>query len=222
LEAANNVNGPRKEKKIVKGNGLVTASVARRGGVAASICLLWVGLAARASAQELVLRCDPAQTTASFTLGDVLHTVHGSFREKSGEIHFDPMSGTAGGEIVFDATSGQTGNATRDWKMHKEVLESARYPEISFRPDHGEGSVSVPGSSTVQLHGVFVIHGTEREMTVPVAVKLAADHWVASAHFQVPYVQWGLKNPSVLLLRVGDTVAIDLHAEGSLVSAGVR
>ena len=185
----------------------------------AAVILIWAGLAGTASAQEIVLQCDPAHTTASFALGDVLHTVHGDFKAKECEIQFDPASGKVSGEIVFDAASGQTGNNTRDRKMHKEVLQSDRYPEISFRPDHAEGKVLAPGSSTVQVHGVFAIHGAEHEMTAPVALKLTADHWGASAHFQVPYVQWGLKNPSVLLLRVGDTVEIDLHAEGSLTSS---
>jgi len=33
---------------------------------------------------------------------------------------------------VFDATRAETGNQGRDRKMHEEVLESARYPEIVF------------------------------------------------------------------------------------------
>jgi polyisoprenoid-binding protein YceI len=195
---------------------------ARRGAIAASICLLWLGLAAAASAQEIILRCDPAHTTANLTLGDVLHTVQGAFLAKRGEIHFDPTSGAVSGEIVIDAAGGQTGNKTRDRKMHQEVLQSQRYPEISFRPDRAEGRILVPRSSILQVHGVFTIHGSEHEVTVPVAVKLGADRWEASAHFQVPYVQWGMKNPSVLFLRVGDTVEIDLHAGGSLVSPAGR
>src|SRR5450432_1907668 len=106
--------------------------IARRRGITAAISLLWVGLAAMASAQEMVLKYDAAQTTAAFTLSDVLHTVQGTFQEKRGEIHFDPASGKVSGEIVFDATSGRSGSDARDRKMHKDVLESGRYPEISF------------------------------------------------------------------------------------------
>lgn len=190
----------------------------KSGKVAAAICMLGASLAAAAGAQEMVLECDPAHTTANFTLGDVLHTVRGSFKMQSGELHYDPTTAKVSGEIVFDATSGRSGNATRDHKMHKNVLESERYPRISFRPDRTEGRVSVRGSSTIQVHGVFAIHGSEHEMTVSVPVKFDTGHWEASAHFQVPYAQWGMKNPSVLLLRVGDTVDIDLHTEGRLLS----
>jgi len=176
-------------------------------------------ISAPASAQEAVLRCDPAQAAAAFTLGDVLHTVKGTFALKRGELHFDPASGKLTGEIVFDASTGRSGNQSRDRKMHKEVLESARYPEIAFRPDRVDGKVAATGTSTVQVHGRFGIHGAEHEITVPVEVKLDADHWSASAHFPVPYAKWGMKNPSVLFLRVGDSVDIDLHASGSLMSA---
>ena len=194
--------------------------IARRGG-STVIFLLWAGVATLASAQEIVLRCDAAQTAADFTLSDTLHTVHGSFQGTRGEIHFDPALGKVSGEIVFDATSGHSGSAGRDRKMHKDVLESERYPEISFLPDRVDGKVSALTTSTVQVHGMFGIHGAEHEITVPAVVKLEADHWTASAHFQVPYAKWGMKKPSVLFLRVGDTVDIDFRAAGSLVPSAV-
>ena len=177
--------------------------------------LLWASLTLAASAQSIALQCDEVQTTAKFTLGDALHTVHGAFKLKRCEIHFDPATGKIDGEIVFDATSGQSGNGSRDRKMHKDVLESVRYPDIAFRPDRVEGGVAASGTSSVQVHGMFAIHGAEHEITVPVEVKLEPEHWSASAHFLVPYAKWGMKNPSILFLRVGDSVDIDLRAEGS-------
>src|SRR3954467_8520775 len=94
-------------------------------------CFLGATFILAASPQPITLLCDAAQTTAKFTLGDTLHTVHGTFKVKRCEVHFDPTSGKVDGEIVFDATSGQSGNDSRDRKMHKEVLESTRFPEIA-------------------------------------------------------------------------------------------
>ncbi|MGO9230669.1 MAG: YceI family protein, partial [Bryobacteraceae bacterium] len=85
------------------------------------------------AAQELSLEMDPAQSKVDFTLGDVLHTVHGTFQLKRGAIRFDPASGRAFGELLVDARSGASGNDTRDRKMHKEILESQRFPDIVFR-----------------------------------------------------------------------------------------
>jgi polyisoprenoid-binding protein YceI len=166
--------------------------------------------------QEVTLNFVPAQTTVTFTLGDVLHTVHGSFDLKSGQVHFAPTTNAISGEIVVDAASGNSGSTGRDRKMHKEILESAQYSEITFRPDRPvEGNVLPAGISAVQVHGMFGIHGAEHEITVPAEVELAPDHWSLTVHFAVPYVKWGLKDPSTFILRVEKTVVIDLHAQGA-------
>lgn len=164
-----------------------------------------------ARAQEVLLQCDPEQAAADFTLGDSLHTVKGSFSLRSGEIHFDPASGKISGDIVFDATSGQSGSKGRDRKMHKDVLESASYPEIGFRPDRVEGKIAPSGTSTVQVHGMFRIHGAEHEITAPTDVTPQGNNWNVSSHFSVPYVKWGMRNPSLLFLRVGNTVDLVFH-----------
>jgi len=45
-------------------------------------------------------------------------------------------------------------------------------------------------------------------MMVPLSVDAAGGAYQAVAKFTVPYVKWGLKNPSTLLLRVSDKVEI--------------
>jgi polyisoprenoid-binding protein YceI len=165
-------------------------------------------------AQEATLNFDPAQTTVDFTLGDVLHTVHGSFRLKTGQVRFDPATNSISGELVVDAPSGNSGSTRRDRKMHKEILQSVRYPEVTFRPDRVDGKVLASGRSAVQVHGMFGILGVEHEITVPAQVELAPDHWSLAVHFAVPYVKWGLKDPSTFILRVEKTVDIDLNARG--------
>jgi polyisoprenoid-binding protein YceI len=188
----------------------------RRTTLAIALFSFWLALAGHSSAQKLVLHCDRAQTVANFTLGASMHSVHGRFDVKRCEIHFDPSSASISGEVVFDATTGQTGNDGRDHKMHKDVLESARHPEIKFRPDRVDGNVKLAATSTVQVHGMFAIHGAEHEITVPVEVKLEGDHWTASANFSVPYVQWGMKNPSNFFLHVRDTVDVEFKAAGTV------
>jgi polyisoprenoid-binding protein YceI len=181
--------------------------------------LILVGLfalsTAYAQSPNVVLQFSPAQTKINFTLGDILHTVHGSFGLKRGSVEYDLSSASVRGELVADATSAQSGNRTRDRKMHREILESARYPEIIFRPHKVEGTVARGGTSTVQVRGIFTIHGTDHEIVMPVRVEMFPDHWTANTHFTVPYVKWGLKNPSTFLLRVSESVEIDVHATGA-------
>jgi polyisoprenoid-binding protein YceI len=165
---------------------------------------------AAASAQETILQIDAAQTKVEFTLADVLHTVHGNFALKHGDLRFD-ASGKASGELVVDAASGQSGNSARDHRMHASVLESARYPEIVLRPDRVEGRIAVQGPSQVILHGTFEIHGQKHEMAAPLEVNGAGGQYTVNGNFPVPYVKWGMKNPSTLFLRVNDTVLITIH-----------
>ena len=170
-----------------------------------------------AATQQRVLQLDPSKTSAKFTLDAALHTVHGTFHVMPGALQFDPASGSLSGEIRVDAKSGETGNGMRDRKMHKDVLESERYPEISFHPDRVEGAVADQGKSSVKVHGMFRIHGVDREIAVPAEVELSSDSWTATVHFTVPYAKWGMKNPSTFFLRVSDSVEIDLVAGGSVV-----
>jgi polyisoprenoid-binding protein YceI len=168
--------------------------------------------------KPITLRCDAARTNANFSLSATLHTVHGSFHSKQCELHFDPTNGSISGEIVFDATSGNSRNDGRDKKMHKDVLESDRYPEIGFRPDRVEGQVADGVSSSLTVQGMFRIHGAEHELSIPVDARLAGDHWTAHAQFKIPYVSWGMKNPSKAFLRVGDTVEVEFRGEGRVAS----
>ena len=188
----------------------------RKVGLAVGTVL--ITLAVSAAAQQTTFKLDPSQTTVKFTLGDVLHTVHGTFHLKRGALQFEPASGKLSGEIVVDARSGESGSGVRDRKMHKEILESEQYPEIAFRPDKIEGTVASQGKSSVKVHGMFSIHGVDREIMVPAEVEMSADHWAATVHFTIPYAKWGMKNPSTLFLRVNDYVEIDLVAAGSAVA----
>lgn len=165
---------------------------------------------------ELHLQLDPSRSSAEISLTGNFHTVEGSFALKHGALQYDPATGKASGEIVFDATSGKTGNDGRDNKMHKDVIESARFPEISFRPDHAEDALADSGDSTIQVHGLFAIHGAEHEITVPVDLHLEGNNWTAKASFQVPYAKWGMKNPSAFVLRVAGFVDVRFHAAGRL------
>jgi polyisoprenoid-binding protein YceI len=139
----------------------------RRLGIIFSIflfSLLTPAVKAQQSQDDLVT-IDPASAQIEFTLGATLHTVHGSFKLKHGQIRFDPATGKASGSIVVDATSGDTKNTSRDKKMHAEILESANFCEITFTPTVVKGQLkelaSGPTAVHVEVDGVFHIHGQD-------------------------------------------------------------
>jgi polyisoprenoid-binding protein YceI len=168
------------------------------------------------AAEEMVLDLNLARSTVSFTLGATLHNVHGSFNLKRGNLRFDTETGKASGEIVIDAASGVTGVADRDRRMHKDILETARFPEISFLPDHVTGSLSPSGESRMDMHGGFKLHGASHDMTLHFLVQSHDGNVTAATDFTIPYIEWGLKNPSTFVLRVSDKVQMHIEASGSI------
>jgi len=165
-------------------------------------------------AQEVSFQLDPAQTKIEFTLGSTLHTVEGTFKLKSGTIRFDPSTGKMSGSIIVDATSGESGNGGRDRKMHREILESGKYPEIVFTPAQVKGAFDPKGPSKLEVSGQFSLHGQDHDVTLPIEIQPAGGKLRMATHITIPYIKWGLKNPSTFILRASDKVEIDIHAAG--------
>ncbi|MGA8493786.1 MAG: YceI family protein [Terriglobales bacterium] len=183
---------------------------------AGALLVMIAPLAGTLLAQEVTVELDPAKTRIDYTVGATLHTVHGTFALKNGTIHFNPATGSASGLVVVDATSGASGNKGRDHKMHEEVLESQRYPEITFTPTKMSGRLNFPGSSSVQVDGIFRLHGTDHPIASTLQVQVQGQSLSARTHIVIPYMDWGLKNPSTFILHVSESVDINITAEGSL------
>ncbi len=175
------------------------------------VCAMCTGAA---RAEDIVFDLDQAQTEIRFTLADVLHTVHGAFQLRKGTIRYDPANGKAGGEVIVDVASGNTGGGARDRKMHKDVLESSRFPEAVFTPTSVEGRFEPRGTSELVVHGLFQIHGAAHELTLNAHIETKGDQLTATLRSELPYTQWGIKNPSTLFLRVSDKVQLDIRATG--------
>jgi polyisoprenoid-binding protein YceI len=171
---------------------------------------------AKPAASEIQLSLDPAQCKLNWTVDSTLHMVHGTFNIKQGIVHFDPETGQASGEIIVYVTSGETGNSSRDEKMHKEVLQSAKYPEAIFKPTQVEGHLARTGPSDVKLHGTLNLHGSDHDIVALVHPDLSNEHWTATAKFDIPFIQWGLKDPSNFLLKVKPIVKLDLQMSGAV------
>jgi polyisoprenoid-binding protein YceI len=169
-----------------------------------------------ALAQHETFQVIPDSSEVKFTLGDVLHTVHGTFHVQRGSIDFDRTAPKMAGSILVAAGSGSSGNESRDRKMSKDILDASHFAEASFAPHSYQGTIATDGDSTIQVAGTFTLHGTPHEMTVPVTVHVEGGNWTIQTHFSVPYVKWGLKDPSTFVLRVGKDVEIDLTLVGHL------
>lgn len=164
----------------------------------------------------MAINLDPSKTQIEFTLADVLHTVHGTFKMKSGRLDLNPERKAISGQVIVDAASGDSGSGARDSRMRKHFLEADQYPEITFTATGMEGTLSPTGSSSVTITGWFAIHGQRHQLSVPMQIQMFGTQATAKGHFVVPYVAWGIRNPSTFILRVSQQVDIDISAVVSL------
>jgi polyisoprenoid-binding protein YceI len=169
------------------------------------------GFAQDQIAHPVTILFSPANTVIRWTLVDVLHTVHGTFKLQQGVVHFNPQTGAADGMLVVDAKSGESGSSARDKKMHQNFLESERYPTITFVPNHVSGDFDLKGDHSVIVDGVFRLHGSDHPLQLHVQLHPEQEGIRADTQFVVPYVQWGIKDPSTFVLRVNKTVAINVE-----------
>lgn len=175
---------------------------------------LLVGL--RAPAQQQNFTVDPKASQVAFSLNGNGHRVIGTFQVASGTVEFDRTTRSITGLIVVAAASGSSGDASRDTKMNNQVLDVKRYTEITFLPQRYDGQIAPIGDSSIQVSGTFTLHGTPHDLSVPMQIHIYGAALTASAHFAVPYVRWGLKDPSVFVLKVAKDVVIDLTLTGKL------
>lgn len=199
-----------------------TSARALSGIVAATVALATAvppRTGAQSAAQQITLNVDPAQSHVHYIVDSTLHTVHGTFTLKDGTVRIDPASGKADGMVTVYATSGDSGNKARDERMHKEILETAKYPDAIFRPSQIEGTIAPSGASDVKLHGILLLHGGEHPIIATVHAELNGDHWTGTAKFEVPYMQWGIKNPSNWLLKVQSVVNVEIDMAGAASTA---
>ncbi|HEY1985597.1 MAG TPA: YceI family protein [Terracidiphilus sp.] len=166
-----------------------------------------------ASAQNY--RVDTSASTVRFTLGGS-HTVVGTFKVSSGDFSLDPQSGAMKGMVTVDASSGNSDDKGRDKKMTNDQMKAQNFPSITFAPAKFSGQVKDSGDSTGQVDGTFTLLGQGHALSVPMTVHVEGDHFTATGSFMVPYVSWGMKDPSWFVMKEAKEVKVDLKLAGTV------
>ena len=180
-----------------------------------TVFALAVLLAPVALAQQTFV-ANPDASEVKMTLKTTHELVNGTFHIQSGQLELDRSAARMSGSVVVLAGSGKTGNGSRDKKMNKDILEVEHHATVAFEPHSYAGDIAPSGDSTIQVTGIFTLLGTPHEITIPILVHLEGASATAKAHFVVPYIQWGLKDPSFLFWKADKDVAIDLFLAGRL------
>ena len=184
------------------------------------VLALAVVLAPAVFAQHQTFAVNPDASEVKMKLNTTHEVVSGIFRVQSGSIDFDRTTSHISGVVIVAAGSGKTGNDSRDKKMNKDILKVDQFATVSFAPKTYNGMIAASGDSTIQVSGVFTLLGTAHDLTIPMQIHVDGTKATAKAQFVVPYVQWGLKNPSFLIWKAENDVAIDLNLVGQISNYG--
>ena len=169
-------------------------------------------------AQRQKFSIDPNTSNVKMTLKPTHEIVNGTFHLDSGSIDYDRNGSSISGTVVVAAGSGKKGNDSRDKKMNKDILKVQEFSTVTFTPKSYTGTMAQSGDSAIEVAGVLTLLGTPHAITLPMQIHIDGTNCTAKAHFVIPYVQWGLKNPSFLIWKADDDVAIDLDLVGHLSS----
>jgi polyisoprenoid-binding protein YceI len=166
------------------------------------------------AARRAALELDAARTIVRFAVDGTAHETHGTFRLERGWIELDAATGAARGTVVVDAASGDSGSAARDRRMKDVVLQTDAHPHVEFHPTRFDGALGPDGEFDGTLHGTLVLLGVPHPVDAATHGRLAGAEMTASCRLTIPYVAWGLTDPSVLFLKVAKDVRLDVAAVG--------
>ena len=72
------------------------------------------------------------------------------------------------------------------------------------------------GSGDITVGGTFRIGGGQHPVEIPLTVTVSGDQIDVEGQFDVPYVDWGLEDPSKFVLRVAKQVTVAITARATI------
>jgi polyisoprenoid-binding protein YceI len=172
---------------------------------------------ATAPAQWQTLELDAARSRVDMTFHATMHDVEGTLGPASGRIEFDLATREARGEVVVELTEADTEVRRRDRKMHEKILETERYPRAIFRVERVSGVSELrDGANDLQLDGALELHGVSKPVTVLAHAEVRGAAVDATASARIPYLDWGVRDPSFFVIRVAKEVTVRIQAAGIL------
>ena len=149
------------------------------------------------------------QSTVAYRLVHKLHTVTGTTHHVEGAARILP--GAVQVEVRTAAASFDSGNVNRDAHM-KEALEAARYPEVVLKALGPSLPVppKFPTTATQAFRVQLTLHGVSQILDLSIELKWENPNRVrASAKFPVSLEAFHVERPSLMFVKVEDTVRIE-------------
>jgi polyisoprenoid-binding protein YceI len=128
--------------------------------------VLALTIAASTALSQDVYTVDRAHSEVSFRVRHFVAKTPGRFDDFSGTITAVPGNPAASSvEFTIKAASINTANANRDTHLKSaDFFDAEKYPEITFKST----KIAPVDSDTFNVTGIFTMHGTAKEITMPV------------------------------------------------------
>lgn len=162
------------------------------------------------------------QTTASYKLREQLANVSlpndviGKTQAVTGSIVFlgDGTIDAANSKITVDVTGLQTDQAMRDNYVRRNVLETSKYPNVTFAPKTLQGlPTPLPASGQVsfQMSGDLTIKDVTKPVTWDVSGTINGDQATGTATVTFKFADFNLTQPRVpVVLSIEDHITLQL------------
>jgi len=191
-----------------------------RFAVAPFVATLLLAVPSLAAEQHFRADLDASEITAAVAepVSSLRGDAVGKLRLLSCDIYQDPKRRADDGaniwiEAVINAASYHSDSSYRDSSVKDSILDVKDFPTISFKGGSSWTDVrrtsETSGSAT--LKGELMIHGAVRPFEVPVKVSLSGEKLIGDGEVSFNYTDFGIEQPSILGLKAGNMVKIDLH-----------
>lgn len=191
-----------------------------------SLLMLLLATGSIAMAQTSTFKTDfkEKRNVATFTTEAPLEDIVGTTRKVEAELMINPMnvSQSPKAMVKVDLAALTTGIDLRDDDMKgAKFLHTAKYPYATFTLTGISGASELKDATktNVKLTGDLTIHGVTKKISVPATLtyfkqnegtksKLAGNLLKANAIFSIKMSDYGVKVPSMLMMKVSNDVKI--------------
>jgi len=152
---------------------------------------------------------DPSTSRVEFFISDTLGGFTG-VAPVEGTAVVRELEDTFTAEVVmrFDARLITTGMALRDQQMHRDFLETERFPFITFTGTARLVDQPRAGPFRVMLTGQLTIRDQTRDVQIPLRVIALRDVYLAEGQATIRLSDFNIPTPRFLFLVADDPVAI--------------
>jgi len=198
--------------------------------LSALLCAVWLNCSAAGWAKPLHFHVKGGDgNKVEFTSDAPVELMHGKTDKITGDVTLDdsfkfdakhPFS------IYFsvDLASIDTGIDLRNEHMRDNFLETGKYSNATYKATaiKMQGKPDLKKAQTVKLisSGEFTVHGVTEQKTIPLTVNYTPAKAGKPAriqvhgNFPVKLEQFHIKRPEAVLVKLADTVFVDVNATG--------